>query len=110
MFKDVVFRYPSDENKRNILNRLNIKFESGRKIALVGESGCGKSTIVNLVERLYEPNSGKILIDDKDIKQYDIEYLRSLIGYVQQEPVLFNKSIRENITIFPNFFQIFLVF
>ena len=97
VFKNVVFRYPSDENKRNILNGLNITFESGKKIALVGESGCGKSTIVNLIERLYEPNSGKILIDDKDIKQYDIEYLRSLIGYVQQEPVLFNKSIRENI-------------
>ena len=97
IFKEVDFSYPSDENKRKILDKLNLVFESGKKIALVGESGCGKSTIVNLIERLYEPTNGKIYIDNIDIKSYNIEYLRSLIGYVQQEPVLFNKSIRENI-------------
>ena len=76
---------------------MNLVFEPGKKIALVGESGCGKSTTVNLIERLYESTEGEILIDDIDIKKYDIKYLRSLIGYVQQEPVLFNKSIRENL-------------
>ena len=91
------FIYPSDSNKRLILDGLNLVFEPGKKIALVGESGCGKSTTVNLIERLYESTEGEILIDDIDIKKYDIKYLRSLIGYVQQEPVLFNKSIRENL-------------
>ena len=96
-FKYVKFIYPSDSNKRLILDGLNLVFEPGKKIALVGESGCGKSTTVNLIERLYESTEGEILIDDIDIKKYDIKYLRSLIGYVQQEPVLFNKSIRENL-------------
>ena len=97
VFKDVLFRYPSDDNKRIILNKLNLEIEPGKKVALVGESGCGKSTTVNLIERLYETSEGEILIDDIEIKRYNIQYLRSLIGYVQQEPVLFNKSIRENI-------------
>ena len=66
-------------------------------MALVGESGCGKSTIVNLVERLYEPIEGEVLLDGINVKEYNLEYLRSLIGYVKQEPVLFNKSIRKNI-------------
>ena len=96
-FKNVKFIYPSEPNKRVILEGLNLVFEPGKKVALVGESGCGKSTTVNLIERLYEATEGEILIDDLDIKKYDIKYLRSLIGYVQQEPVLFNKSIRENL-------------
>ena len=96
-FKNIDFIYPSDPNKRKILNNLNILIEPGKKVALVGESGCGKSTTVNLIERLYEATSGEVLIDDIDIKKYDIEYLRNLIGYVQQEPVLFNRPIRENV-------------
>jgi len=96
-FKNVKFIYPSDPNERIILECLNLLFEPGKKVALVGESGCGKSTIVNLIERLYETIDGEILLDDMNIKRYDVKYLRSLIGYVQQEPVLFNKSIRESI-------------
>ena len=96
-FKDVCFHYPSDPNKRMILKNLNILVHPGQKVALVGESGCGKSTTVNLLERLYETTSGEVLIDGINIKRYDLPYLRSLIGYVQQEPVLFNKSIKENI-------------
>ena len=95
--KNIKFIYPSDPNKRVILDGLNLDFEPGKKVALVGESGCGKSTTVNLIERLYETTDGEILIDGIDIKRFDIKYLRSLIGYVQQEPVLFNKSIRENL-------------
>ena len=95
--KNIKFIYPSDPNKKVILEGLNLTFEPGKKVALVGESGCGKSTTVNLIERLYEATDGEILIDGLDIKRYDIKYLRSLIGYVQQEPVLFNKSIRENL-------------
>ena len=96
-FKNVVFSYPSDVNHRQILKGINLLFEPGKKVALVGESGCGKSTTVNLIERLYETESGKVLIDDKNIREYDLHYLRSLIGYVQQEPVLFNRSIRDNL-------------
>ena len=95
--KNIKFIYPSDPNRRVILEGLNLNFEPGKKVALVGESGCGKSTTVNLIERLYEATDGEILIDGLDIKKYDIKYLRSLIGYVQQEPVLFNKSIRDNL-------------
>ena len=96
-FKNVSFYYPSDPNNRMILKNMNLIMESGKKIALVGESGCGKSTIVNLIERLYEVTYGQILIDGIDIKRYDLAYLRNFMGYVQQEPVLFNKSIKENI-------------
>ena len=96
-FHGVNFYYPSDPEQRLILNDLNIAFEPGKKIALVGESGSGKSTTVNLIERLYDITGGKLLIDGIEIDKYDLEYLRNMIGYVHQEPVLFNKSIRENI-------------
>ena len=96
-FKNVDFYYPSDVNKKLILNSINLTFEPGKKVALVGGSGCGKSTTVNLIERLYEVVGGEILLDGLDIRKYDIRYLRSLIGYVQQEPVLFNESIRFNL-------------
>jgi ABC-type multidrug transport system fused ATPase/permease subunit len=76
---------------------VNIDFEPGKKVAIVGESGSGKSTIINLILRLYETNSGNILFSGIDIKEFDLVYLRSLIGYVPQEPVLFNVSIKENI-------------
>ena len=83
-FKGVDFYYPSDPNKRLILNGIDLLFEPGKKVALVGESGCGKSTTVNLIERLYDICGGELLIDGLDIRKYDIRYLRSLIGYVQQ--------------------------
>lgn len=94
-FKNVTFKYPTKD--RIILNNLNLDFETGKSTAIVGETGSGKSTIVNLLERLYDVNSGEVLVDGKNIKNFDIHYLRSLIGYVPQEPVLFNTSIRENI-------------
>ena len=96
-FKNIQFVYPSDETNRKILDDLNLVFEPGQKVALVGESGCGKSTTVNLIERLYEPTQGEVLLDGVNINKYDLKYLRSLIGYVQQEPVLFNSPIRDNI-------------
>ena len=96
-FRNITFIYPSDKAKKPVLDGLNINIEAGKKVAFVGESGCGKSTTVNLIERLYEPVEGQILLDGIDIKEFDLEYLRNLIGYVQQEPVLFNKSIRENL-------------
>ena len=96
-FKNVKFSYPNDKSEKIVIDRLDLLIESGKKIAIVGESGCGKSTIINLIEQFYDSYFGEILIDDIDIKQYDIESLRDLIGYVPQEPVLFNTSIRDNI-------------
>ena len=76
---------------------MNLTFEAGKKIALIGQTGCGKTTIINLIERLYDVTDGSILLDGIDIRKYDIQYLRNLIGYVEQEPILFNRSIRDNI-------------
>ena len=127
-FRHVSFSY--DDEDKKILDDFSLKVTPGQKIALVGESGCGKSTVVNLLERIYELDFNKqeedynsdteimtserqsknieesyyednnntgIFLDNINIKNYDLEYYRSLIGYVQQEPVLINKSIRENI-------------
>ena len=96
IFKNVSFAYPSKPGKL-ILDQIDLVFEKGKKTAIVGESGCGKSTIISLIERFYEINSGTILLGDTDIIKYDLEYYRGLIGYVPQEPVLFNTSIKENI-------------
>ena len=96
-FRNVKFTYPDDKGQKPVLNGLNIIVEPGQKVALVGESGCGKSTTVNLIERLYEPVEGEVLLDGINVNEYNIDYLRSLIGYVKQESILFNKSIRKNI-------------
>ena len=93
-FQNICFSY---DKKRPILKNLSFTCAPGEKVAIVGESGCGKSTIVNLLERLYEPQSGQILMDGIDITQINLKYFRSLIGYVHQEPVLFNMSIRDNV-------------
>lgn len=66
-------------------------------VALVGESGCGKSTFVNLMMRFYDPNFGTILLDGKDIKSYNLHSLRKALSLVMQEPSIFNYSIKENI-------------
>lgn len=80
-----------------LVKGLNLHLLPGRSVALVGRSGCGKSTIAALIMRLYEPNSGSILLDGVDIRELDPVWLRSHIGYVSQEPVLFSGSIKENI-------------
>jgi ATP-binding cassette subfamily B (MDR/TAP) protein 1 len=98
IFKDVTFSYPTCKPGVIILDNVNIHFEAGKKIAIVGGSGSGKSTILYLILRFYQPNYGTIMIDGYDVKNLDIKYWRSIIGYVPQEPVLFNTSIRNNIT------------
>ena len=77
----------------------NISFEAGvgKTVALCGQSGCGKSTIIQLLQRFYDPSDGSIEIDGYNIKDINISYLRRLIGVVSQEPVLFDTTIRENI-------------
>jgi ABC-type multidrug transport system fused ATPase/permease subunit len=93
--KAVNFVYPSRSER--VLRRINFEIPARKKIALVGHSGCGKSTIVNLLLRMYDVTGGQVLIDGVDIKDYNIAALRKQIGYVMQEPILFNMTIKENI-------------
>ncbi|KAG5540149.1 hypothetical protein RHGRI_020397 [Rhododendron griersonianum] len=95
-FTDVCFNYPSRPDVM-IFNKLNLDIPSGKVVALVGASGSGKSTVVSLIERFYEPFSGQILLDGTDILQLDLKWLRKQIGLVNQEPALFATTIRENI-------------
>ena len=96
-FDKVTFAYPLKPSS-NVLNGLTFSIEPGKTLAICGFSGSGKTTISNLLERFYDVNSGNIYIDDIDIKDYNIEYLRKIIGYVAQEPVLNSGSILSNIT------------
>ncbi|XP_040500235.1 phosphatidylcholine translocator ABCB4 isoform X3 [Ursus maritimus] len=95
-FKNVHFSYPSRKEVK-ILKGLSLKVESGQTVALVGNSGCGKSTTVQLLQRLYDPDEGRISIDGQDIRTFNVRYLREIIGVVSQEPVLFSTTIAENI-------------
>uniref|UniRef100_A0A8C7A663 ATP binding cassette subfamily B member 1 n=1 Tax=Neovison vison TaxID=452646 RepID=A0A8C7A663_NEOVI len=95
-FKNVHFSYPSRKEVK-ILKGLNLTVESGQTVALVGNSGCGKSTTVQLMQRLYDPTDGTVCIDGQDIRAINVRYLREIIGVVSQEPVLFATTIAENI-------------
>lgn len=92
-FKDVVFGYPNEEIT---LNKFNLKLEPNKKIAIVGKSGQGKSTLFNLLTRIFDPNEGKILIDGIDIKCLTEDDLRNNISIIRQEPFIFNRTIKEN--------------
>jgi ATP-binding cassette subfamily B (MDR/TAP) protein 1 len=95
-FQNVQFRYPHRPHV-TVLNGLNIKVKPGQFCALVGPSGCGKSTTIGLLERFYDPNSGRIFVDGKDISKLHLNGYRDVIGLVSQEPNLFDLSVRENI-------------
>ncbi|CAF1114071.1 unnamed protein product [Adineta steineri] len=95
-FKNVKFSYPTRQESY-ILQNFSMKIPSGKTIALVGASGCGKSTIIQLIQRFYDSDNGQILIDGHDIKTLNVAWLRLHIGIVSQEPVLFDGSIEENI-------------
>ncbi len=94
-FKDVNFNYGAD---KPLLEQLNLFIKAGEKIGLVGRSGAGKSTIVNLLLRFYDLNSGKILIDGQDIREVAQNSLRTHIGMVTQDTSLLHRSVRENLT------------
>uniref|UniRef100_A0A0E0QEF7 MDR-like ABC transporter n=1 Tax=Oryza rufipogon TaxID=4529 RepID=A0A0E0QEF7_ORYRU len=96
-FQDVSFSYPSRQDVI-ILDGFSLAIEPGQRVALVGPSGAGKSTIVSLLLRFYDPCRGQVLVDGKDVREYNLRFLRKQIGLVQQEPILFNLSIRENIS------------
>ena len=95
-FQKVKFNYPL-RPEVTVLNNFSLQIEAGSKVALVGPSGAGKSSILALLLRFYDPIEGRILIDGKEIKEYNLRWLRTHIGLVQQEPLLFSSSIRSNI-------------
>ncbi|CAH1099162.1 unnamed protein product [Psylliodes chrysocephalus] len=95
-FRNVAFHYPSRADVP-ILQGLNINIKSGDTVALVGSSGCGKSTVIQLIQRLYDAISGEVLLDGVNIKDLDLKWMRKQIGVVGQEPVLFGTTVMENI-------------
>jgi ABC-type multidrug transport system fused ATPase/permease subunit len=95
-FENVNFTYPTRENVQ-IFNNLSLTVKAGSSLAVVGASGSGKSTLASLLLRYYDPQAGKLYLDDYDVSTIDPTWLRKNIGIVSQEPVLFNASIRENL-------------
>ena len=94
-FRDVTFRYP--DGGEDVLSHFNLHIPAGTTVAIVGETGAGKSTLVNLACRFFEPTSGQILIDGRDYRERSQLWLHSNIGYVLQNPHLFSGTVRENI-------------
>jgi len=94
-FRDVTFRYP--DGGENVLEHFSLKIPAGTTVAIVGETGAGKSTLVNLACRFFEPTEGQILIDGRDYRERSQLWLHSNIGYVLQNPHLFSGTVRENI-------------
>ena len=102
----VHFSYPTRPNV-NVLKGLSIFVRPGKTLALVGASGCGKTTVTSLLQRFYDPKSGRLTLDGTDISHLNVPWLRSQIGIVFQEPVLFDGTIKENIQYGANFRQVF---
>jgi ATP-binding cassette subfamily B (MDR/TAP) protein 1 len=96
-FKSVYFRYPT--RKTHVLKGLNLKIEAGKTNAMVGLSGCGKSTVIQIILRFYDIERGLVTLDGVDIRTLNVPWLRSQIGLVSQEPSLFNTTVFENITL-----------
>ena len=94
-FDDVTFKYPDGDEY--VLEHFNLKVPQGTNVAIVGETGAGKSTLVNLVCRFFEPTEGRILIDGRDARERSVEWLHSNIGYVMQTPHLLSGTVRENL-------------
>lgn len=96
-FKNVCFKYCADDNGDNVLDNISFTAEPGQIIGIVGGTGCGKSSLVNLIPRLYDATKGQVLIDGVDVRKYDLKALRDMIGVVLQKNVLFTGTINDNI-------------
>lgn len=96
-FSDVSFAYESADDSPVVLHDVNLEVKAGEVLAVVGSSGAGKSTLVHLIPRFFDVSSGRILIDDSDVRDVTLDSLRSQIGIVTQETVLFNDTVRNNI-------------
>lgn len=96
-FENVNFRYSTQTQGDDILNDISFTAEPGKIIGIVGGTGCGKSSMVSLIPRLYDVTGGRVLVDDIDVRDYDIEKLREMIGVVLQNNTLFTGTIKENI-------------
>ncbi|KAG9459966.1 hypothetical protein H6P81_004474 [Aristolochia fimbriata] len=94
--KDVYFSYPARPNEQ-IFSGFSLSIPSGTTSALVGQSGSGKSTVISLIERFYDPQAGEVLIDGINLKEFQLKWIREKIGLVSQEPVLFASTIKDNI-------------
>ncbi|XP_074358539.1 ABC transporter B family member 4-like [Apium graveolens] len=94
--RDVYFSYPARPNEQ-IFSGFSLCIPSGTTAALVGQSGSGKSTVISLIERFYNPQAGEVLIDGTNVKEFQLKWMREKIGLVSQEPVLFSSSIKDNI-------------
>ncbi len=94
VYKDIHFSYKTGPE---VIHGLNLTVKEGKSLAIVGETGSGKSTLVNLLCRFYEPTSGSVIVNGKDYREYTLGYLRSKIGYVQQTPFVFSSSFKDNI-------------
>lgn len=94
--RDVYFSYPSRPDE-HIFSGICLSISSGATAALVGQSGSGKSTVISLIERFYDPQAGQVLIDGINLKEFKLRWIRQKIGLVSQEPVLFASSIKDNI-------------
>ena len=101
----VHFSYPTRPNV-SVLKGLNLSVRPGKTLALVGASGCGKTTVTSLLQRFYDPRSGSLTFDGIDIRDLNVPWLRSQIGIVFQEPVLFDGTIVENIQYGANFREV----
>lgn len=94
-FKNVSFKYPDAEEY--VLKNISFKASKGETIAFIGRTGCGKSTLINLIPRFYDATEGEILIDGVNVKDYDLEYLHNKLGYIPQKAVMFNGTVKENV-------------
>ena len=102
---NLFFNYPARPDVA-VLQGLNLSVTAGKTLALVGPSGCGKSTVMALIERFYNPLSGVLSLDSTNLRDLNIRWLRSQIGIVSQEPVLFDASIADNIRYGANFREV----
>ena len=94
--RDVCFSYPA-RPEEHIFNGFSLSMPGGTTTALVGQSGSGKSTVISLIERFYDPQAGEVLIDKINLREFQLKWIRQKIGLVSQEPVLFTCSIKDNI-------------